>query len=85
MTSALEGQSICAATSAHSARGWLTGRIRAHPLLAFVGLSYALSWGYWLPLVLTGQVVRLGSSVTEFPGLLCPMIAALLITSVTRG
>ena len=65
--------------------GRLTGRIRAHPLLAFVGLSYALSGGYWLPQVLTVQVVRLGSSVTQFPGLLGPMIAALLITSVTRG
>ena len=49
------------------------------------GLSYALSWGYWLPLVLTGQIARLGSSVTQFPGRLGPMIAALLITSVTRG
>ena len=49
------------------------------------GLSYALSWGYWLPLILTGQVVRLGSTVTQFPGLLGPMIAAFLVTSVTRG
>ena len=85
MASALEGQSTRAATPAPSARGWLTDRIRAHPLEAFVGLAYALLWGYWLPLVLTGQVVRLGSSVTQFAGLLGPMIAALLITSVTRG
>ena len=49
------------------------------------GLSYALSWGYWLPLILTGQVLRLGSTITQFPGLLGPMIAAFLVTSVTRG
>src|SRR6478752_282076 len=75
MTSALEPQSSRAATPAHSGRGWLTGWIRAHPLVAFVGLSYALSWGYWLPLILTGQIVRLGSTVTQFPGLLSPVVA----------
>ena len=85
MTSALEPQSSRAATPAHSGRGWLTGWIRAHPLVAFVGLSYALSWGYWLPLILTGQIVRLSSTVTQFPGLLGPMVAAFLVTSVTRG
>lgn len=85
MTNALEPQSILAATSAHSVRERLIGWIGAHPLLSFVVLSYVLSWGYWLPLILTGQIVRLGSSVTQFPGLLGPMIAAFLVTAVTRG
>ena len=85
MTNALEPQSILAATSAHSVRERLIGWISAHPLLSFVVLSYVLSWGYWLPLILTGQIVRLGSSVTQFPGLLGPMIAAFLVTAVTRG
>ena len=74
-----------AATSAHSVRERLIVWISAHPLLSFVVLSYVLSWGYWLPLILTGQIVRLGSSVTQFPGLLGPMIAAFLVTAVTRG
>jgi membrane protease YdiL (CAAX protease family) len=85
MTIALEPQSTPTATPAHSAYGRLSGWIRAHPLLAFVGLSYALSWGYWLPLILTGQIVRLGATVTQFPGLLGPMVAAFLVTSVTQG
>ena len=58
---------------------------RAHPLAAFVLLSYVLSWGYWLPLVLTGQVVGLGSSVSQFPGLLGPVIAAFVVTAVAEG
>ena len=59
--------------------------VRAHPLLAFVALSYALSWGYWLPLVLTGQIVRWGSPVSQFPALLGPMLAAFAVTAVIDG
>jgi CAAX protease family protein len=54
-------------------------------LLSFVVLTYALSWGYWVPLVVTGHVVRLGSSVTQFPALLGPMLAAFALTAVTGG
>jgi CAAX protease family protein len=57
----------------------------AHQLLSFVVLTYALSWGYWVPLVVTGHVVRLGSSVTQFPALLGPMLAAFALTAVTGG
>jgi len=50
-----------------------------------VALSYALSWGYWLPLVLTGQIVRWGSPVSQFPALLGPMLAAFAVTAVIDG
>ena len=43
------------------------------------------SWGYWVPLVLAGQVVQLGSPVTQFPGLLGPVIAAFSVTAVIDG
>ena len=65
--------------------GRLTTWTRAHPLSAFALLAYALSWGYWLPLVLTGQVVRRGSTITQFPGLLGPVIAAFIVTAVVDG
>jgi len=52
----------------------------AHPLLAYVALTYALSWAYWLPLVFTGRIVRLGSPVTQIPALLGPLLAAFAIT-----
>lgn len=59
--------------------------IRSHPLLAYVLLSYTLSWAYWVPLVATGHVVRVGSSVSQFPALLGPMVAAFALTAVTEG
>ena len=65
--------------------GRLTTWTRAHPLSAFALLAYALSWSYWLPLVLTGQVVRRGSTITQFPGLLGPVIAAFIVTAVVDG
>jgi membrane protease YdiL (CAAX protease family) len=65
--------------------GPITAWARRHPLLAFVLVSYAVSWGCWVPLVLTGRIVRLGSSVSQFPGLLGPLVAAVLVTALTRG
>jgi membrane protease YdiL (CAAX protease family) len=59
--------------------------IVAHPLLAYVALAYTLSWAYWLPLVLTGHIVRLGSPVTQFPALIGPLLAAFAVTAVTDG
>lgn len=62
-----------------------TACVRSHPLLAYVLLAYALSWAYWLPLVLTGHIVRLSSPATQFPALLGPLIAAFAVTAVTLG
>ena len=63
----------------------LTRWVSAHRLLSFAVLAYGLSWAYWLPLVLTGQIVRLGSAVSQFPALLGPMIAAFVVTAVVEG
>jgi len=61
-------------------RAW----IRRHPLWTFFVLAYAISWGYWIPLAVTGQRVAPGSSVTHFPGLLGPALAAFL-TALLSG
>jgi len=53
--------------------------VRRHPLAAYFLLAYAFSWGYWLPLALTG-----GHS-SHFPGLLGPMLAALVVTPIVQG
>ncbi len=65
--------------------GPVTGWVSAHPLLAYALLAYVLSWAYWLPLVLTGRIVALGSPVTQFPALLGPLLAAFAVTAVTDG
>jgi hypothetical protein len=53
--------------------------LRGHQLSAFVVLAYALSWADWIPLLVRGLRVVPGGSVTHFPGLLGPGIAAFII------
>lgn len=62
-------------------RAWIVKR----PAVSFYVLTLTLSWGYWLTLLLQGQRVEPGSSVTHFPGLLGPMLAAMAITAVIGG
>lgn len=57
----------------------LPAMIRLHPLAAFFLLTYALSWGYWIPLAVTG------GHRSHFPGLLGPMMAAFVVTAVATG
>ena len=59
--------------------------VRRHPLVAFFGIAYGLSWAYWVPLALSGTTVFPGSTPTHFPGLLGPAIAAFIVTALTEG
>ena len=53
--------------------------------MSFYLLAVALSWGYWLTLLVQGLRVVPGGAVTHFPGLLGPMLAAMTITAVIGG
>jgi membrane protease YdiL (CAAX protease family) len=53
--------------------------LRRHRLAWFFGLTYLFSWGYWIPCALAG------GHVSHFPGLLGPMLAALVVRAVTEG
>ena len=59
--------------------------IRRAPLVWFFVLSYALSWAYWVPLLLRGVHVVPGSSATHFPGLAGPALAACIIAGACDG
>jgi membrane protease YdiL (CAAX protease family) len=59
--------------------------VRRHPIASFVVLAYALSWANWIPLLLRGARVVPGGSVTHFPGLLGPAVAAFVIVTLTEG
>jgi membrane protease YdiL (CAAX protease family) len=59
--------------------------VQRHRLAAFVGLAYALSWAAWIPLVVRDARVVPGGSVTHFPGLLGPAVAAFVIVALTEG
>ena len=59
--------------------------VRRHPIASFVVLAYALSWANWIPLLVRGARVAPGGTVTHFPGLLGPAVAAFVIVAVTEG
>lgn len=65
-----------------SVRAWITRR----PMTAFVGLTYAISWAWWWPLLWADGPVRVGVGwPTQLPGLLGPAIAAIVVTAVVEG
>jgi membrane protease YdiL (CAAX protease family) len=55
-------------------------------VVVFFLLAYALSWGWAVPLALSGQVVEQGRGwPTHYPALLGPAVAAVLVIAWTRG
>jgi membrane protease YdiL (CAAX protease family) len=60
--------------------------VRRHPVASFFALAYVISWSWWVPLALRGDVVRAGDGwPTHLPGLLVSAIAALVVTALTDG
>lgn len=57
----------------------LAAAIRRYPLGAFLLFTYAYSWGYWIPVALTG------GKLSHFPGLMGPMFAAFTVAAVAAG
>lgn len=55
------------------------GVVRRHPLPSFFVLACAISWAYWIPLVVWAP------EATHFPGLLGPMLAAVVLTALLDG
>jgi len=56
------------------------------PLISLFVLAYALSWAWWLPIAVSGGSVARGDAwPTHLPGLLGPLIAALVVLTVTEG
>ena len=62
-------------------RSW----IDEHAVLVFYLLALALSWSYWLALLASGQRVEPGSATSHLPGLLGPMLAAIVVTGMASG
>ncbi len=55
--------------------------VRQYPLFAFFGLTYALSWLLWLPMLLAGQ----SSAVWLHLGTFGPTLAALALSGLLGG
>lgn len=59
--------------------------VAKHPILVFYLLAVALSWSYWLALLVSGDRVEPGSTATHLPGLVGPMLAAVIVTGIASG
>jgi len=60
--------------------------LRRWPVGSFFALAYLLSWSWWIPIAATGGTVRGGDPwPTHMPGLLGPLLAAILITAAGGG
>jgi uncharacterized protein len=57
----------------------LTTLSRDHVLVAYVALAFAFSWAWWVPVAVAG------GTASHYPGLLGPMVAAVLVTLATDG
>lgn len=65
----------------HTLRRWVAFR----PVSCYFILTILISWSYWLVLLAHGEQVRPGSAATHLPGLMGPMIAAVIVTWVAYG
>ncbi len=54
------------------------------PVMAFYLCTLAFSWGYWLAMLPVAHP-RLVPTVSHLPGLLGPMVAAILVTGLVSG
>jgi deazaflavin-dependent oxidoreductase (nitroreductase family) len=59
--------------------------VALHPVAAYVLLAWAISWTYWVWMLSSGAVVVPGGSVTHFPGLFGPLLAAFVVTAIVEG
>lgn len=55
------------------------GWVRRHPLGAFYAVTFLVSWGYWVPDAISG------GHHSHTPGLLGPMVAAVVVTGAVEG
>ena len=60
---------------------WFASR----PVSCYFILTIIISWSYWFVLLARGDQVRPGSTATHLPGLMGPMIAAVVVTWVAFG
>lgn len=60
--------------------------VRRRPVASFAVLAYLLSWSWWIPMAVRGDVVRTGEGwPTHLPGLAAPALAAVVVTAVADG
>lgn len=59
--------------------------VRAHPIAVYLTVTFAVTWGAWVPLALAEHGVTVGYAPRYLLGLLGPMIGALIATAIVDG
>jgi len=59
--------------------------LRRHRIICFLVITYAVTWGAWIPLAVTGYGVTIGFEPWYLLGLLGPLIGALATTALVTG
>lgn len=59
--------------------------MRQHRVLCFLVTTYAVTWGVWIPLAVSGAGVTIGFAPWYLTGLLGPLTGALVTTAIVGG
>ncbi len=59
--------------------------LRRHPIGCYLGITFAVTWGAWLSLALTGRVVTVGLSPIYLVGLVGPLVGAIATSAIVAG
>ena len=60
-------------------------RLRRHPITCYLAITFAVTWGAWLPLAVTGRGVTIGFTPLYLLGLIGPAIGAVVTTAIVAG
>jgi membrane protease YdiL (CAAX protease family) len=60
-------------------------RLRRHPIACYLAVTFAVTWGAWLPLAVTGRGVTIGFTPLYLLGLLGPAVGAVVTTAIVAG
>jgi membrane protease YdiL (CAAX protease family) len=59
--------------------------LRRHRIICFVVVTYAVTWGLWIPLAISGRGVTVGFAPAYLAGLLGPLVGAVVTTALVGG
>ncbi|HEU4729578.1 MAG TPA: CPBP family intramembrane glutamic endopeptidase [Kofleriaceae bacterium] len=68
-----------------AAASGMTSFVRRHRVLCFLVITYAVTWGAWIPLAVTGRGVTIGFAPWYLLGLLGPLVGAVATTALVSG
>jgi len=60
-------------------------RLRRHPIACYLAITFAVTWGAWIPFAVTGRGVTLGFTPLYLLGLIGPAVGAVITTAIVSG